>query len=94
MLFRSEAALGCKKEVPTIHGSVKLTIPAGSETGDKHRLKGKGIARINSIGKGDMYVIIQVTTPKHLTREQKKLFEQLNKTDLEDERYSKIEEYL
>ena len=41
-----------------------------------------------------MYVIIQVTIPKHLTREQKKLFEQLNKTDLEDERYSKIEEYL
>ena len=90
----AEAALGCKKEVPTIHGSVKLTIPAGSETGDKHRLKGKGIARVNSIGKGDMYVIIQVTIPKHLTREQKKLFEQLNKTDLEDERYSKIEEYL
>ena len=42
-----------------------------------------------------MYVIINVTTPKKLTRDQKKLFEQLSKTDLEDDsRYNKIKKYL
>lgn len=91
----SEAALGCKKDVPTIHGSVRLTIKEGAETGDKYRLKGKGIEDVHSYRTGDMYVIINVTTPKKLTRDQKKLFEQLSKTDLEDDsRYSKIKKYL
>ena len=91
----SEAALGCKKDVPTIHGSVRLTIKEGAETGDKYRLKGKGIEDVHSYRTGDMYVIINVTTPKKLTRDQKKLFEQLSKTDLEDDsRYNKIKKYL
>ena len=51
----SEAALGCKKDVPTIHGSVRLTIKEGAETGDKYRLKGKGIEDVHSYRKGDMY---------------------------------------
>jgi len=90
-----EAVLGCKKDIPTIHGSVRLTIKEGSETGDKYRLKGKGIEDVHSYRKGDMYVIINVTTPKKLTRDQKKLFEQLSKTDLEDDsRYNKIKKYL
>ena len=90
-----EAVLGCKKDVPTIHGSVRLTIKEGAETGDKYRLKGKGIEDVHSYRKGDMYVIINVTTPKKLTRDQKKLFEQLSKTDLEDDsRYNKIKKYL
>ena len=73
----AEAMLGCKKEVPTIYGTVKLTIPAGSQTGDKHRLKGKGVQGVNSILKGDMYVILNVVVPSKLTRDQKKLVEQL-----------------
>ncbi len=91
----SEAALGCKKEIPTLDGRVKLTIPSGSETGDKHRLRGKGIDNINSYGKGDMYVVLKVVTPKKLSREQKKLFEQLAKTKLDnDPEFKKIKDYL
>lgn len=89
-----EAVLGCKKDVPTIHGTVKLTIKDGAETGDKYRLKGKGIEDVHSYRKGDMYIIINVTTPKKLTKDQKKLFEQLSKTDLKDEKTNKIEKYI
>ncbi len=91
----AEAALGCKRDVPTIHGSVKLTIKDGAQSGDKYRLKGKGIEDVHSYRKGDMYVVISVVTPKKLTREQKKLFESLAKTDLQDDlKYRKIEKYL
>ena len=91
----AEAALGCKKEVPTLYGTVKLSIPAGSESGDKHRMRLKGVQSVNSFGKGDMYVIIDVVVPKKLTREQKKLFEQLAKTDLDsDDRFDKIKKFI
>ena len=91
----SEAALGCKKEIPTLDGIVKLTVPAGSETGDKHRLRGKGTEKINSYGKGDMYVVLKVVIPKKLSREQKKLFDQLSKTNLDnDPEFKKIKNYI
>lgn len=90
-----EATLGTKKKVPTLYGNITLTIPAGSESGEKHRLRGKGIENINSFGKGDMYVVLKVKTPKKLSREQKKLFEQLSKTSLDDDKeFRKIEDYL
>ncbi|HPF83430.1 MAG TPA: molecular chaperone DnaJ [Bacilli bacterium] len=91
----TDAILGCKKEVPTIYGTVKLTIPAGSQTGDKHRLKGKGVQAVNSILKGDMYVILNVVIPSKLSKEQKKLIEQLSKTDLEDSsEFKTIKKYI
>lgn len=91
----ADAVLGCKKEVPTLEGTVKLTITAGAMSGDKYRLKGKGVSHIHSSRKGDMYVIIKVITPKKLTKEQKKLFESLQKTDLEEgSEFKKIREYL
>ena len=80
----AEAALGCKKEIPTISGNVKLVIDAGTDSGDKQRLKGKGIKDGTSRKVGDMYVIFKVVTPKKLSRDQKKLFESLSKTDLDD----------
>ena len=86
----TEAILGCKKEVPTVHGVIKLTIPAGSNTGDKHRIRGKGINSEATHRKGDMYVILNVRTPKKLSREQKGLLDKLSKTDLSD---SKISDY-
>lgn len=73
----AEAALGCKKEIPTLTGTVKLTIEPGSNTGDKLRLKGKGIEDVHSYHKGDMYVILKVIVPDKLSRDQKKLFEDL-----------------
>lgn len=81
-LTLTEAILGCKKEVPTLYGNVKLTIQAGTNSGDKQRIKGKGVDNQNRRRKGDMYVIYKVYTPKKLTREQKDLISKLNKTDL------------
>lgn len=91
----TEAVLGCKKEIPTLTGKVKLSIPAGSESGDKHRLKGKGIDSINGHSKGDMYVILDIIIPKKISKDQKKLFESLDKTNLDpSNEFSKIEKFL
>lgn len=81
----TEAVLGCKKEIPTLYGNVTLTIPAGSESGEKHRIKGKGINNESTHRKGDMYIVLKIVTPKKLTKEQKKLLEELNKTNLADD---------
>ena len=81
----SEAALGCKKEIPTIYGNVVMDIKAGTQNDAKYKLKGKGLKVPNSIRKGDMYAIIKVITPSKLSREQKKLLEALAQTDLEND---------
>lgn len=81
----TEASLGCKKEIPTLENNVVLDIKPGSSTGDKLRLKGKGIKVPNSLRKGDLYVILNVITPTKLNRKQKKLLEELAETDLEEE---------
>ena len=80
----TDATLGCKKEIPTLYGNVTLTIPVGTSSGDKLRLKGKGVENVSTKRKGDMYVIADVIIPEKLTRDQKKLFEQLAKTDLDN----------
>lgn len=91
----TEAALGCKKEIPTINGNVKLSITEGTETGDKYRLRGKGVTDISSNHKGDMYVIAKVIIPKKLNRNQKKLLDELGKTGLNNSsEFKKIEKYL
>lgn len=81
----TEAALGCKKEIPTLDKNVILEIKPGASTNDKLKLKGKGIKIPNSLRKGDMYVILNVITPTKLNRKQKKLLEELQETDLEDD---------
>ena len=91
----TDAVLGNKVDVPTLDGKVKLTIPAGSKTGDKHRIKGKGINDVNTGKPGDMYIVLNVIIPKKLTREQKKLFEELAKTELNNsDEFKKIAKYL
>lgn len=90
----TDAVLGCKKEIPTLYGNVKLNIPAGTQNGDKHRLKSKGIKHINSSIKGNMYVIINVVIPTKIDKKQKKHFEDLAKTNLETIEFKKINEYL
>lgn len=89
----TEAILGCKKEIPTLYGSVKLNIPSGTNSGDIQRIKGKGVDNKAKHSKGNMYITIKVITPKHLTREQKKLIEALEKTDLEDEEIEKFNRF-
>ena len=90
----TEAILGCKKEIPTLYGNVKLTIPAGSNSGDKHRIKGKGIDNANSYGKGDMYIILKVKNPKKLSKLQKDLLSKLNATDLDDNEIKSFNDYV
>ena len=90
----TDAVLGAKIDVPTLYGSITLTIPAGSKSNDKHRIKGKGVKNVNSGRAGDMYVILDVTIPKKLSKEQKKLFESLKETNLKDNSYDKIKKYL
>jgi len=88
-----EAALGCKKTIPTLKGNIKLTIPAGSNTGDKQRIKEKGINNATTRHKGDMYIVIDVKIPESLTKSQKKLFEELMDTDLEDNEIRKFNQF-
>ena len=79
----TDAVLGCKKEIPTLTGTVVLDIDSGSQSGDQLRLRGKGVKDPTSSKKGDMYVVLDVVIPDKLDRKQKELFKELAKTDLE-----------
>lgn len=68
-----QAALGDEIEVPTVQGDVKLKIPAGTQTGTRFRLKGKGVKNVHGRGIGDQHVIVKVLTPKKMTEKQKEL---------------------
>ncbi len=68
-----QAALGDDIEVPTVHGKVKLKIPAGTQSGEKFRIKDKGIKNVHGYGQGHQYVIVRVLTPTKLTEKQKQL---------------------
>lgn len=82
----AQAALGTEIAVPTMAGEEKLSIPEGTQTGSIFRLRGKGLPDPNSGTKGDLYVNIRVVTPPRLTREQKKLLQQLAETLPEESR--------
>ena len=71
------AALGGEFETPTIDGGrVKISVPEGSQTGKRFRVKGKGMSVLNKQGRGDLYVEIQVETPTGLNAQQKDLLRQ------------------
>jgi molecular chaperone DnaJ len=73
----SQAALGADLEVPTLHGKVSLKVPAGTQSGKKFRLKGKGIQRLGGYGLGDQIITLQLETPAKLSSEQRDLFKRL-----------------
>lgn len=76
----AQAALGTEVEVPTLQGKAKLSIPAGSQTGREFRLKHKGIPHLRRSGQGDQIVRLRVVTPESLTKEQRRLFQELADT--------------
>jgi molecular chaperone DnaJ len=83
----AQAALGADVYVATIEGEEKIKIPAGTQTGTVFRIKGKGMPVLGGRGRGDLYVSVSIVTPTSLTREQRKLLEQLSvveNKDLED----------
>ena len=67
----AQAALGDEVDVPTVHGKVKLKVPAGTQSGTVLRLRGKGAPRLRGSGMGDQHVTVRVVTPKHLTDKQR-----------------------
>jgi molecular chaperone DnaJ len=82
----AQAALGTEVEVPTLNGKEKLKVPAGSQAGRLFRLKNKGIPYLRRNGRGDQMVKLLVTTPEKLTREQRRLFQELGKSFTPDEK--------
>jgi molecular chaperone DnaJ len=73
----AQAALGAEIQVPTLDGSEPLKIPEGTQSGATFRLRHKGVPDVNGHGRGDLYIHVQVQIPSKLTREQRRLFEQL-----------------
>ncbi len=77
----SQAALGDKINIETVEGDVKLKIPSGTQSSTVFKLKAKGIARLRGRGKGDHLVEVKIKTPEYLSKQQKKIFEELKSLD-------------
>tara|TARA_B100001750_G_C15522560_1_gene613459 strand:+ start:3731 stop:4792 length:1062 start_codon:yes stop_codon:yes gene_type:complete len=76
----AQAALGDELELPSLTGTTTLKIPSGTQSGTEFRIKGIGIPHMSRSRKGDQLVIVHVVTPKKLSSDQKKLFDELSKT--------------
>lgn len=76
-LSMSQVTLGADVEIETLDGVEHLRIEPGTESGQVTRLKGKGVPNVNRRGRGDLYVTVHVITPTDLSRDQRKIFEQL-----------------
>jgi molecular chaperone DnaJ len=72
------AILGGDAEVPTIDGRVRISIDAGTQSGKVMRLRGKGLPDVNGRGRGDIIIVVDVVIPTELTKEERKLVEQLS----------------
>lgn len=76
-----DAVLGSSVEVPTIDGKVKIKVPPGTQGGKVFRLKDKGLPTLNSYGKGDQLVYVNVWTPKKISDQEKALLEKLRSAE-------------
>jgi molecular chaperone DnaJ len=76
----AQAALGTEINLLTLDGLETVKVPEGVQTGSRIRLKNLGVPRLQGSGRGDLYVQVNVKVPAKLTREQRKLFEQLRET--------------
>ncbi len=78
----AEAALGCKKEIPTpLSGTYRIAIPEGTQSGKILRVRGEGMPNVHGQGRGDLLVKISVETPINLTEKQKRLLEEFSKLE-------------
>lgn len=75
-----DAVLGTSSEVPTLEGKARIKIPEGTQGGKVFRLKGKGLPGVNHYQRGDLLVNVNVWTPQSLSRDEKKLLEQLKQS--------------
>lgn len=80
----SQAALGAEITVQTLGGQQQVKIPAGTQTGTVFRLKGQGMPVLGGRGRGDLFVAVTVVTPTTLTREQRRILEELAEVETKD----------
>jgi molecular chaperone DnaJ len=84
------AALGGEVTIPTLDGQERFRIQEGTQTGTTLRLKGKGMPVLGGRGRGDIFAVVNVVTPTNISREQRRLLEELakheKKDDYQDER--------
>ncbi|MGD8904351.1 MAG: DnaJ C-terminal domain-containing protein, partial [Anaerolineae bacterium] len=76
----AQAALGARFKVPTLDGDEELAIPAGTQSGDVFKMRGKGVPHLQRNGRGDQLVMVHVLTPTKLSQQQKELLTELSKT--------------
>lgn len=77
----SQAALGCEIEVPTLGGRVSMKIPEGTQSGQKMKLRNKGITKLGGYGFGDQIITIHVETPTKLSKDQREIFQRLSEME-------------
>jgi molecular chaperone DnaJ len=90
----TEAVLGSKIPVPTPFGDSAMVVPAGTQSGQKFRLRSKGIPHMKGAGRGDLYVTVKVVTPKYVDTRTSELFREiarLNPTNPREELYSSVD---
>jgi molecular chaperone DnaJ len=73
----AQAALGAELQVETVDGPERLKVPAGTDGGSVIRLKDRGVPNLGRRGRGDLFLTVHVETPRHLSREERRLLEQL-----------------
>ncbi|MBZ2187136.1 MAG: molecular chaperone DnaJ [Bryobacter sp.] len=76
----AQAALGCEVEIPTFEGIETVKIPEGTQPGTQLRLKARGVPRVNALGRGDLFIHVEVHVPAKLNKEQRKAFEALRES--------------
>ncbi len=77
----SQAALGDQVEVPTVEGTVRLTVPGGIQSGEVLRIRGQGLPGLHGRGRGDQLVRIRVWTPQKLSKEQERILQTLRESE-------------
>ena len=75
-----EAALGAEVQVPTLNGSVWMTLPPGTQTGTQLRLKGKGLPQFQGKERGDLYFTVKIVIPTNLSEKEKELLRQFRES--------------
>jgi molecular chaperone DnaJ len=82
----TQAALGARIEVPTLHASTTLDLPAGTQHGDLFRIDGHGLPDLRSGKRGDLVAVVQLVVPRKLNDAQKRLLAEYSKTEKLDVR--------
>lgn len=77
----TQAALGCEVEVPTLEGVARLTVPAGTQTGDILRIKEMGLPVLHGLNRGDHLVRVYVEVPRRLTPRQEELLREFAQSE-------------